>query len=331
MGHGTSFSNRGTNMLSPFVIGLLALACVMAAAAIWLFAYGSRKADNQALSARLQRTIERQAVSAGSAAALGAGLDSFTPSNVKPVHAVLQKWLHAAGASSWGIGRKQVVYVLVFAVLVCSVAWWKAGSALAIVALLVFFLGVVFFFWKRLERKRGKMLEQLPSFLDNMVRLITIGTSPQAAFQMSAQSVPEPLGTALQQASGVFAAHSNLGQAMDVLEDTWRLPEFGLLAAVFRMSTQYGGRTDQVLERVAAYVRDKHAAERELHAMSAEVRLSAWVLSLLPVLVGAFIMLLNEGYFMRMWNDEGGRQMVILAVVLELVGVALLYRLAKLR
>ena len=36
---------------------------------------------------------------------------------------------------------------------------------------------------------------------------------------------------------------------MAQLERTWKLPEFGLLAAVFRMSTRYGGRVDQVLER----------------------------------------------------------------------------------
>ena len=318
-------------MFSPFVIGLVAMACVIAAVAIWLLAYGNQKAETQALSDRLQRTIERQAARSEAAAVVTVGLNGLASPTLRPAQVALQKWLHAAGASVWGIGRKQVGYVFGAAVLVYLIALWKGGIALASMALLVFVLGVVFFFWKKLERKRKKMLEQLPSFLDNMVRLITIGTSPQAAFQMSVQGVTEPLGGALQQASGVMSAHSDLGQAMEALADTWRVPEFGLLAAVFRMSTQYGGRTDQVLERVSAYIRDKHAAERELHAMSAEVRLSAWILSLLPVLVGAFIMFMNEGYFMRMWSDEGGRQMVILAVALELVGVALLYRLAKLR
>ena len=318
-------------MLSPLVIGLAAVACVIAAVAVWLFAYGNQKAENQALSQRLQRTIERQAAKEKTTAAQALGADAFVSLSVNPAQAMLQKWMHAVGASAWGIGRRHLVYIFGLGALVFLTAWWWGGAILAFMALLVFLLGAAFFFWKRLEKKRQKMLEQLPSFLDNIVRLITIGTSPQAAFQMSAQGVPEPLGQALQQASGVLSAHSNLGQAMEVLEDTWRLPEFGLLAAVFRMSTQYGGRTDQVLERVSAYIRDKHSAERELHAMSAEVRLSAWVLSLLPVLVGAFILFFNEGYFMRMWNAEGGRQLVILAVALELAGVALLYRLAKLR
>lgn len=118
---------------------------------------------------------------------------------------------------------------------------------------------------------------------------------------------------------------------MGLLERSWRLSEFGLLAAVFRMSTRYGGRADQVLERVSAYIRDRQSAERELHALSAEVRLSAWILALLPVAVGGLIMILNQGYFMTMWQDETGRKMVLGAAGLEALGSFFLYRLARLK
>ncbi len=97
------------------------------------------------------------------------------------------------------------------------------------------------------------------------------------------------------------------------------------------MSVRYGGRADMVLERVSTYIRDRQSAERELHAMSAEIRLSAWVLAMLPIVVGALIMVLNPGYFMRMWNDDSGRQMILIAAGLEAFGALLLYRLARLK
>ena len=161
--------------------------------------------------------------------------------------------------------------------------------------------------------------------------MISIGNSPHAAFQLALGNVPSPLGDALQQAAAMLSASPDLGQAMAQLERSWRLPEFGLLAAVFRMSVRYGGRADLVLERVSAYIRARQSAERELHALSAEIRLSAWVLALLPVGVGALIMILNQGYFLRMWNDASGQRMVLLAIGLEGVGALLLYRLAQLR
>lgn len=318
-------------MLSPIVIALGAIACLMLGLAILLIAYARQRADSDALNVHLQRTIERQ-VSSGVMNDLSSGLGNALQLPSKSVsHLWVQQGVKLLGMQAWGVSKKNAMGLLAAAVTLLLVVWVKAGVLLALMTVLVFAFAVVFFFWKRVEKKREKMLEQLPGFLDNMVRLITIGTSPQAAFQMSVPNVPQPLGTALQQASAVLAASSNLGYAMEQLEDAWRLPEFGLLAAVFRMSTKYGGRTDLVLERVASYIRDKHSAERELHAMSAEVRLSAWVLSLLPLVVGTLIMVINDGYFLRMWNDASGRQMILLAAGLELVGVALLYRLAKLR
>lgn len=318
-------------MSSPFAIGLAAAACVIFALAILLFAYGKRQADSDALNVHLQRTIERQALGSGLGSPSDVVANFLAIQSTGPMQQKMKQWLRRIGAQAWGITAKQLWVLFGGGVLLFGWVWWKLGAALALVAFLVFSLCVMFYFWKKLERKRQKMLEQLPAFLDNMVRLITIGTSTQAAFQMSVAGIAEPLAGAMQQASAVLSASSNLGQALEALDETWGVSEFGLLGAVFRMSTKYGGRTDLVLERVSAYIRDKHAAERELHAMSAEVRMSAWILSLLPVVVGVLIMFLNDGYFLRMWNDEGGRQMIMLALGLELMGVALLYRLAKLR
>ena len=85
-----------------------------------------------------------------------------------------------------------------------------------------------------------------------------------------------------------------------------------------------------LLERVAHFLRDQQQARQELFALSAEVRLSAWVLSLLPLLVGGAIIITNADYFMQLWNDTGGRQLLYAAAGLQVVGVCMLYRLAQL-
>jgi tight adherence protein B len=64
--------------------------------------------------------------------------------------------------------------------------------------------------------------------------------------------------------------------------------------------------------------------------MSAETRLSAWILALLPVGIGGFLMLTNPRYFGAMWFDASGRQLVYLAFGLQIVGAYVLYRLTRL-
>lgn len=305
--------------------------CLLAGIGLAILAYGQYRHKEGTLQSYLQQSIERHTGSATDNEA-ASGLQFFStqaPASTDP------KWLQAIKDTlnwrTWGLDLRKICALVVLGVGLFALAWLQSDAVLGVVVIFVYVLIVAFVIWLRLSRKRRRMLEQLPVFLDNMVRLLTVGNSPQAAFQMATAGVQQPLGQALQQASSTLAATANLGQAMELLHRSWKLPEFGLLAAVFRMSTQYGGRADQVLERVAAYIRDRLSAERELRAMSSEVRLSAWVLSLLPLVVGALIMFLNAGYFMHLWRDPSGRQMLAIAAGLEVIGVLLLYRLARLR
>jgi tight adherence protein B len=122
----------------------------------------------------------------------------------------------------------------------------------------------------------------------------------------------------------------DLDRALHQTATNVRVEEMFLLASILGLGVRYGGRADLLLERVANFMRDREQSEHELIAMSAETRLSAWILGLLPLGVGAFLILTNPGFFMGMWNDETGRILIFSSVGLQLLGAVLLYRLAKL-
>ncbi|QMV74099.1 type II secretion system F family protein [Comamonas piscis] len=324
--------------LHPAVLVIGAVACGLLALALWLFSRAHQQQAQQSIAGHMQRSrdIQRDLLAAspampmpgmapGSASApAGLSLPPSTPT--------ARQWLYdRLGFGAWGMAPRSLVLIAMLGLGICALVALQAGAMPAVLVFAVYTLLTWFGIWHRVSKRRAKMLSQLPGFLDNMVRLISIGNSPHAAFQFASGNVTEPLGSALQHVNASLSVSPDLGQAMSQLERTWKLPEFGLLAAVFRMSTRYGGRVDQVLERVSAYIRDRQSAERELHALSAEVRLSAWVLALLPIVVGTLIMLLNQGYFMRMWNDGTGQKMIYAAAGLEVFGSFLLYRLARLR
>ncbi len=312
------------------VLILCALACLLLALALWLFSSAKRKDAQASIQSTLQRSLEirRDLHTSGPLAMPGmAATDMAAAMRPRGL-----PWLEEhLGFRAWGIAPRTLA-LLVLAMLVLALLMSLQGGAIMGVMVFAFCLLLgAFGIWLRLGRRRAKMLSQLPGFLDNLVRLISIGNSLHAAFQFASNNVPQPLGAALQDVSASLNVSPNLGQAMEQLERTWGLPEFGLLAAVFRTTTRYGGRADLVLERVSAYIRDRQSAERELHALSAEVRLSAWILALLPVLVGTMIMVLNQGYFMRMWNDPIGQKMIVIAAGLQVFGSFFLYRLARLK
>lgn len=322
--------------LAPAVLVLCALACVLLALALWLFTSARRKQAQQSIQSTLRRGLDiRRELQAGEAlnlpSALASPMPMPAPTQVPSQPDSLRRLKEYLGYKAWGIAPRALATLALSALGLAVIAALQGGMIVGWMVLGLCLLLGTFGIWLRLNRRRAKMLTQLPSFLDNMVRLLSIGNSLHAAFQFASSNVPPPLGTALQHAAASLNVSPDLGQAMAQLERTWGVREFGLLAAVFRMTTRYGGRADMVLERVSSYIRDRQSAERELHSMSAEVRMSAWILALLPIVVGTMIMLLNQGYFMRMWNDAMGQKMILVAAALQVFGSFLLYRLARLR
>ncbi|MGF6527811.1 type II secretion system F family protein [Variovorax sp. PvP013] len=210
-----------------------------------------------------------------------------------------------------------------------------AGAALGPVAmggvLLLGAAGGGFVVWLRVQKFRRRLVLQLPGFIDAMVRMVRIGNSPQSAFQLATATLKAPLREAMEHAAALARAGVDLDAALDQTADHLRVGELHLLGAILGLGVRYGGRADLLLERVATSLRDNEQAGQELAAMSAETRLSAWILGLLPLGVGATIMAGNPDYIVRMWLDGTGRTMLFGALGLQSLGALLLYRLARLR
>lgn len=211
-----------------------------------------------------------------------------------------------------------------------TVVGLAAGGLVGAAAMLTVCVAVVaFVLWNRVRRIRQKLLLQLPGFLDGVVRLMAIGSSVPAAFQNSIANTEAPLRQCLVQAVHLQRAGKELDQAVLQVGRTYHVEELVLVASVLRLSVRYGGRADVMMERTAAFMRDREQAQRELMALSAETRLSAWILGLLPLVVAGSLFVLNAGYILMMWRDPTGKTMLLSALGLEVAGAFMLYRLAK--
>ena len=310
---------------------LLSLALLIAAAAMALWMFVSRQQKTHRMTRHLEQSLEKSAAAAAGFAAKDAAASAFDGS-------VADTLLGAEKGTGWpvpavllGTASARLFYgslaLTVAAFLIVGFAvGWLAGSA----ALVVLGIGFFFLLYARAQKYRARLTQQLPGFLDNTVRLVTIGNSVQAAFQMAAASTKDPLQSVIEKAASLARAGMDLENAVAHVARQTRLDELHLLAAILRISVRYGGRVDLLLERVANFMRDREQAEQDLSAMTAETRLSAWVLSLLPVAVCSLIISFNASYFLRMWNDASGRNFIWAAAVLQILGVVLLYRMAKL-
>ncbi|WP_213778475.1 type II secretion system F family protein [Caballeronia sp. dw_276] len=183
----------------------------------------------------------------------------------------------------------------------------------------------------RAQKRYQRIKRQLPVFLDGIVRLIIIGNSVPASFQAALTTSDAPLRECLDRVSRMLRSGVDIDVALKHVALVYRVRELELVGSVLRVSVRYGGRSDVMLDRMSALMRDLEQAERELIALTTETRLSSWVLGALPVVVGGFVIVSNPSYFAAMWSDPIGQRLIFVAVGLQVLGVFLLYSLARLK
>ena len=295
------------------------LACVLMGSGLGWWAHFFQRQQAMAVESYVQQVLDRlPAPATAQTAAVVPVMEELPPQAWGPL------WLQSS------ITRQQQGYWLWGSLAVALMLWWWIGGVAAVVLWVLVIAIRCFAAWLQWQKKRRKAAEQLPAFIDGMVRMVVLGHSVQAAFVMSSATAKAPLDTLMQQAAGFVKAGRPIEVAIVTAGRHLQVTELQLLASIIQVGARYGGRVDVLLERVAQYLRDREQAEHELKALTAEVRLSAWILSLLPLVVAGMIIVSNAGYFMQMWSDPTGRKLMLGAAVLQGLGVITLYRLSKL-
>ncbi len=305
-------------MAAAWVLAASALAFMLGAVLLWRRAGQGQRRQATSVFLERQLTQGRQNAQAD---------DDNAPRTI--LQSGIEHWdvlLRCAGLRQTAGLYGAISLILCIGVLLAAVL---GGPVSAIVAAVMLLVAIYFYIWLRADRRRGRMFGQLPEMLDTMVRLITIGNSMAAAFQAASANTSEPLREVVEKAAHLSRSTQELDAALASVARQYGFEELRLLAAVVRVAQKYGGRSDVVLERIAAFMRDVAQARGELVAASAEIRLSAWVLALMPLGIACYIMLTNNAMFMDMWDDPLGFKMLMAALGLQVAGSYWLYRMTK--
>lgn len=299
-------------------LGCAALLLVGAAIMLWAQALRRREFEASRSFVRAQ-TAQIQARYQPNAEAVPASV----PDSLNRI------WLDVLRRADIEPSRRFYILLLVPPVAIALIAWAVSSVQSALTVVLLYVVLAAFLFWNRTRRMKERLLQQLPGFLDGVVRLMTIGSAVPAAFQAASANTEPPLRNCLATTVQLQRAGKDLDAAVLAVGQQYRVNELILLSSVLRLSLRYGGRADIVMERTAAFMRDRQQAQQELLALSAETRLSAWILGLLPVVVSGIIIMFNPAYVMSMWRDPSGKMLIMAAFGLEVVGAMMLARLAK--
>jgi tight adherence protein B len=182
------------------------------------------------------------------------------------------------------------------------------------------------------RRKRiVKIEQQLPDAIDLMARALKAGHAFSGALQMVAEEGPEPIADEFR----VTFDEVNYGIALQeaLMSLSLRIPITDLRYFVIAVLIQResGGNLSELLENISSLIRARLKLLGTIRVLSAEGRLSAWILSCLPFALAAVINLVNPGFLSVLFTDPIGPTLIGGALTLMVVGIFIMSRIIKIR
>ncbi len=194
-------------------------------------------------------------------------------------------------------------------------------------------VGFVPFMGLYLKRKRrlAAFGKQLPEALELISRALRAGHSLASGFKLVADENGPPIATEFERCYEAQNLGVPLEQAIE--EMTNRVPNVDLrfFATAVILQRQTGGDLAEILDKIGHLVRERFKIWGQIQALTGEGRLSGIVLLALPP--GLFVVMyyLNPAYSMTLFTDPMGHQMLIGAVILQIVGALVIRKIVNIK
>ena len=174
------------------------------------------------------------------------------------------------------------------------------------------------------SRQRARRLHQiqlqLPEVADLIARSLRAGHALPSTLQMVAEEMPESICSEFRLVSDEINYGLGLHSAMQRLAARVPIEDLRFLVISVLIQRETGGNLAELMQNMANLIRERLKLLGQVKALSAEGRLSGWILFLLPIAMGLLLMVVNPAYISKLVEDPAGQLMLAVALVQMLLG-----------
>lgn len=180
--------------------------------------------------------------------------------------------------------------------------------------------------------KRMRAIENLlPDALDLMGRALRAGHAFSSALKMVGDEMPEPIAAEFRTAFDEINFGIPLPDALTNLATRIPCTDLRYFVIAVLIQRETGGNLAELLGNISTMIRARLKLLGTIRVLSAEGRLSAWILAILPFALTAVINIIHPEFMSLLWKDPFGIQLVYLAAALMLIGILLMWRIIRIR
>ena len=183
----------------------------------------------------------------------------------------------------------------------------------------------------RRRRRLARFETQLPEALDLMLRALRSGHSFPSALQMVGQEMANPVAAEF----GTVHDEVNFGvaveQALSNLTERVPLTDLRYFVVAVLIQRDSGGNLTEVLGNLSRLIRERLKLRSKVKVMSADGRLSAWILTLMPFALAALMNAFNPDFMAPLWTDPIGVVILQYLLAMMAVGVVVMQKIIRIR
>lgn len=180
-------------------------------------------------------------------------------------------------------------------------------------------------------RIRKKMQAQFPLALDVFVRGLRAGHPIAAALDLLTVEMPDPIGSQFGLVVDEVTYGAELRDALQAMADRWDLEDMRMFVVSLSVQSETGGNLAEILENLSGVIRERQSMMLKVRALSSEGRMTAIMLTALPVLAFTALFLGNSSFYLDVSDDPAFVPGFLLLLFMYIVGFITIRRMVDLK
>jgi len=225
------------------------------------------------------------------------------------------------------IALRVLVGLVAFAVVLLLGGGTPLGLLLGIPAGVAGYMLPAFYVRMRIGRQMRKFNEQLDGMLTMVSSSLRAGFGLLQALNLAAEQLQPPMSTELHRLQRDTRMGASIEEALENLRERVGSYDLDVIITAILIQRSVGSNLSEVLEKVAHTIRERVRIKGEINTLTAQKRLSGWIIGVMPAAFVIMMLTINFEYMSLLFTDPVGRLLLILAVALDIVGLLVIRRI----
>jgi tight adherence protein B len=214
-------------------------------------------------------------------------------------------------------------------VILLLLGWLLAGLVGLVIVLVLAIVVPLGALQAMVDHRSHLFASQLPDVLKLTSSSLRAGFSLLQGLESVTRQVREPSKGEFQRVLAEARLGRPLEDALEAAAERIQNRDFTESVLAVRIQQESGGNLAVLFDTLAETMVQRVRMRREVRTLTAEGRLSAYILGIMPPALGVFIYFVNRKYMMVLFHSTGGKVMLVTGLVLELVGFFWMFRTVK--